>query len=110
MPRRKPLALLTRIEEIVLLVVWDLGAKAYGTRIRARSQRIVGRPLALGAVYGPLARLTERGLLRASWSEPTPVRGGRRKRFYHLTPRGLRALRKTRRATDRAWSAVREAE
>jgi DNA-binding PadR family transcriptional regulator len=102
--------ILSRMEEILLLVICDLGAEAYGVPIRERAQRVVGRRLSLGAVYVPLERLVERGLLTAAAGEPTPVRGGRRKRYYRVTPRGLRALRATRRMTERAWSALSERE
>jgi len=42
--------------------------------------------------------------LRTVDSDPTPVRGGRRKRYYRLTPRGLRALKETRKVTERLWA------
>jgi DNA-binding PadR family transcriptional regulator len=107
MPRRAHVALLTRIEEILLLVVRSLEPGAYGVRIRARAQRVARRQLSIGSVYTPLARLEKRGLLTAREGEPSPVRGGRRKRFYELTARGWRALRRTRRVTDRAWAQKR---
>jgi len=110
MTRRQSAALLSRIEEILLLAVWELGAEAYGVPIRERAGRLLGRRLSLGAIYVPLERLVERGHLRAVKGEPTPVRGGRRKRFYRVTARGQRALRQTRRVTERAWSAMSQAE
>jgi DNA-binding PadR family transcriptional regulator len=108
MTRRANPALLTRIEEILLLVVWGLGPEAYGVRIRRRAQRVAGRRLSIGSVYVPLARLAKRGLLKAREGEPAPVRGGRRRRYYRVSPRGLHALRKTRRVTERAWKAMSE--
>jgi DNA-binding PadR family transcriptional regulator len=45
-----------------------------------------------GAVYTALDRLEQRGLVRSRLGEPTPQRGGKRKRCYRLTPRGLEAL------------------
>ncbi len=96
--------LLSRVEEILLLVVWGLGDGAYGVPIRQRVGRLLGRSLSVGAVYVPLERMVAGGLLRAEDGEPTPVRGGRRKRYYRLTPRGLRALKETRRLTERLWA------
>jgi DNA-binding PadR family transcriptional regulator len=32
------------------------------------------------------------------------VRGGRRKRYYRVTPKGAAALRETRRLTKRIWA------
>ena len=96
--------MLSRVEEILLLVVWDLGDGAYGVPIRQRLGRLLGRSLSVGAVYVPLERMAAAGLLRAEDGEPTPVRGGRRKRFFHITPRGLRALKETRRLTEGLWA------
>jgi len=96
--------LLSRVEEILLLVVWDLGDGAYGVPIREQVGRLLGRKLSVGAVYVPLERLVAGGFLRTVDGDPTPVRGGRRKRYYHLTPRGLRALKETRKVTERLWA------
>jgi DNA-binding PadR family transcriptional regulator len=37
----------------------------------------------------------------------TPMRDGRRRRFYRLEPEGLRALNESRAAIDRLWRGVR---
>ena len=102
--------LLSRTEELLLLIVGELGDSAYGVPIRRRLGRVLGRLLSVGAVYVPLERLVREGLLTASAGAPTPVRGGRRKRFYTLTAKGLRALRLTRRVTESAWAAMAAAE
>lgn len=104
MAARDEALLLSRIEEFLLLVVWELGPGAYGVPVRTRLSEVLGRRLSIGAVYVPLERLVGAGLLRAVEGEPTPVRGGRRKRYYRLTARGVRALRATRRVTERLWA------
>jgi PadR family transcriptional regulator PadR len=106
----REIGVLSRMEEFLLLAVWGLGEGAYGVPIRRRLQRELRRKLSVGAVYVPLERLVARGLRRAATGAPTPVRGGRRKRFYRLTPEGLRALRETRRITQRLWAGTRELE
>jgi PadR family transcriptional regulator, regulatory protein PadR len=98
--------LLSRIEELILLVVGELGQEAYGVPIRRRLGRVLGRKLSVGAVYVPLERMLGQGLLAAETGNPTPVRGGRRKRFYHLTAKGRRALHQTKRVTQSAWAAM----
>ena len=105
MSGKRGIDLLSRTEELLLLVVGELGPQAYGVPIRERLSRISGRRLSVGAVYVPLERLVEAGLLAAEAGEPTPVRGGRRKRYYRVTPKGLRALRQTRRVTEAVWAA-----
>lgn len=110
MPSPRRADLLSRTEELLLLVVGELGDGAYGVPIRRRLARVAGRPISVGAVYVPLERLVHQGLLSASAGAPTPVRGGRRKRFYSLTAKGLRALRQTRRVTESAWAAMAASE
>ena len=110
MPSPTPIDLLSRTEELLLLIVGELGDSAYGVPIRRRLARVLGRPLSVGAVYVPSSAWPRQGLLTTSAGAPTPVRGGRRKRFYSLTPKGLRALRLTRRVTESAWAAMAAAE
>src|SRR3989304_1139858 len=89
MASRRGVAVLSRVEEILLLVAWEQKGKGYGVSIRERVQQLLGRRVSAGAVYVPLGRLVQQGLLRATLGEPTRVRGGRRKRFYRVTaPRG----------------------
>jgi DNA-binding PadR family transcriptional regulator len=104
MSRPKPPEVLSRIEEILLLAVWELGKGAYGVPIRRRVEELLGRRLSVGSVYVPLDRMVEAGLLSGEFGQPTAVRGGRRKRYYQVTPTGVAALRETRRLTRRIWA------
>jgi hypothetical protein len=38
--------------------------------------------------------------------DPTPERGGRAKRFFRVTPRGLRAVKETQQALVALWTDV----
>jgi PadR family transcriptional regulator PadR len=49
--------------------------------------------VSINAVYTTLDRLEAKGLLRSWVGEPTPQRGGRRRKFYALRPAGVAALR-----------------
>jgi DNA-binding PadR family transcriptional regulator len=51
-----------------------------------------GREVSYGAVHVTLDRLMEKGFLTAKMGEPTPERGGRRKRYYEVTGKGEHAL------------------
>ena len=51
--------------------------------------------MSLAAVYKTLTRLEEKGFVTARVGEPTPERGGRRKRYYTVTVAGRRALRQS---------------
>lgn len=98
--------LLTRTEEYILLAVYRLEDNAYGVTIQDEMAQMVGKSLSVGAIYAPLERLADRGLLRRRVSSPTASRGGRRKRFYHLTPEGLVALEKVRQLHEAVWSGI----
>ena len=83
---------LGEFEVCVLLAVGQLGDEAYGLRVRQQLEADTGRRVAIGAVYNTLARLKEKGLLRARVEDPRPVQGGRSRTCFHLTPAGTRAL------------------
>lgn len=100
--------MLTRMEELLLLAVWRLQGKAYGLAVRRQVSAWLGRNVSVGAVYIPLERLAKQGLLATRESEPTARRGGRRKRFYRLTPKGLSALNAVKRVHEDAWSGLPE--
>jgi hypothetical protein len=56
-----------------------LGDGAYGVRIRDEAR--TGRVVSPGAVYTALDRMERRGLVSSRLGEPTPQRGGKRKRY-----------------------------
>jgi len=80
-------------EHLLLLALVRLGDDTYGVPIRTEIERRTGRLVSPGAIYTALDRLERRGLVRSHLDEPTPVRGGKRKRCYRLTPAGARAVR-----------------
>ena len=84
---------LAGFEELVLLATASLGEEAYGVTVQQRLKAETGSAVALGAVYAVLDRLERKGYARSAWGEATPQRGGRRKRMFHVTARGLTALR-----------------
>ncbi len=98
--------MLTRTEELLLLAVWRLQQDAYGLAIGRQVSDLLGKKVSVGAVYIPLERLARKGLLATWESEPTARRGGRRKRFYKLTPSGLAALNAIKKIHDEAWSGL----
>jgi DNA-binding PadR family transcriptional regulator len=86
---------LGELEQVVLLSVMRVGDEAYGVPILAEIERETGRELTLATVYKTLSRLEEKGLVVSRTGEPTPARGGRRKRYYALSADGRRALRES---------------
>jgi DNA-binding PadR family transcriptional regulator len=83
---------LGEFEQLVLLALMRLGKDAYGVSVQEEIERRSGRPVSAGTVYRALLRLESKGLV-ASWEgEPTPERGGRRKRHYRVLPEGRQAV------------------
>ena len=83
---------LAEFELYVMLAVARLEDEAYGASIWRVIEERTSRPVAIGALYATLGRLCDKGLLRYRVSSPEPVRGGRSKKLYRLTPKGRTAL------------------
>lgn len=103
-------AFLGDLEQLVLLALLRLGRDAYGVAIADELARRAGRETTLGAVYKTLTRLEQKGYVRGALGEPTPERGGRRKRFYQLTPAGRRTLTASLEAIRRLSAGLRPIE
>ena len=96
---------LGEFEQMVLLAVLCAGQDedAYGVNVHAELERRTTRRVARGAVYMTLDRLEKKGLLASYLTDPTPERGGRAKRCYHVTKPAMAALRASRRALLSLW-------
>jgi DNA-binding PadR family transcriptional regulator len=84
---------LGEFEQIVLLALVRLGSDAYGATVRREIEARAGREVSISAVYTTLERLEQKGQVRSRIGEPTPERGGRRRRHFELLPLGARSLR-----------------
>lgn len=87
-------------EQLVLLGVLRLESEdaSYGAAIRQEIHARSGRDVSINAVYTTLDRLERKGFLKSWVGNPTPQRGGRRRKFYALRPSGVAALRQSYRA------------
>lgn len=99
-------ALLTDFELMILLAVLRTGDDAYAVQIAGEIESTGGRAVQLAAVYAALARLETNALVESWTGEPTAVRGGRAKRFFRVTTRGLTAVRSTQHALVALWSGL----
>lgn len=100
------MAMLSKLEELVLISVLKLRTEAYGTSIYAHIVGLTGREMTVSNVYFPLERLVRKGFLLAVQGEPTPRRGGMAKRYYRITKSGLTALQENRALNLAAWQGV----
>jgi PadR family transcriptional regulator PadR len=95
-----------QLEQLVLYTVLRLGNEAYGVRIVEELRMLKASPVSRPAVYLSLARLEQRGLLTATVGDPSPVRGGRAKRYYRVTSEGLAVVRAVRRLYLELWQGL----
>jgi DNA-binding PadR family transcriptional regulator len=96
MPRQS----LGELEQVLLLALLRLGGDAYGAAIRAEILARTGRSITPGAIYPTLDRLEARGLLRSRVAGATAERGGRARRYFKVTPAGLREVKAAYRQTS----------
>ena len=93
-------------EQQVLLAVWRLGERAYGASVRDELEARTERSVAQGAIYVTLVRLEKKGFLRSRLADPTPVRGGKSKRYFEITPEGVTGVKAARKEMDRLWEGL----
>jgi PadR family transcriptional regulator PadR len=89
---------LGEFEHIVVLALLRLSDRAYGVTVRQEIEARISREVSIGAVYATLDRLEAKGYVKSQIGEPTPERGGRSKRFFHVTAKGVTAVNRTHRA------------
>ena len=80
-------------EHLLLLALARLGDDAYTASIRAFLEDATERTVSPGAIYTALNRLERRGFVSSRFGDPTPERGGKRKKFYRLETPGASAVR-----------------
>ena len=98
--------MLTKLEELVLLATLRLDEEAYGIAIYKHIIQLTGNEVAVSSVYFPLQRLVRRGLLDTYTGHSTAKRGGMRKTFYKITPKGVTSLEENRALSDKAWMGI----
>jgi len=96
-------------ELMVLLAVLRLDDdKAYGVPISTEIEQTTGRSVALASVYAALKRLEDRGWVSSRVGESTAERGGRAKRYFRVTAKGVRRVREAKGALVKMWGGIRE--
>jgi DNA-binding PadR family transcriptional regulator len=98
MSNRDPLG---EFEHIVVLALLRLGDRAYGVTVRQEIETRTRRDVSIGAIYATLARLAAKGYVKSHLGDPTPERGGRSKRFFQVTAKGVAAVNRTQGALQR---------
>ena len=100
--------ILGNFELMVMLALIGLGDAAYGVPISKAIEQSTSREVLVGSVYAALDRLEEKGFVSSEVGQPTPERGGRAKRYFRITEKGLRQVRDTRGALIKLWQGIPE--
>ncbi|SDK97598.1 Transcriptional regulator PadR-like family protein [Catalinimonas alkaloidigena] len=97
---------LGEFEELVLLTVAVLYEEAYGIAIKKEMEERLERSVSVGALQSALARMEKKSYLSSRLGDATPERGGKRKRYYTVTPAGYKVLRETKETRLQLWNAI----
>lgn len=97
---------LGEFQEIVMLSILLLDDKAYGVTIQEEIDRRMKRSISRGALHTALTRLEEKGLITSQYGEPTAERGGRRKRYYQVSNKGMETLKEAKDLRQEMWNLI----
>lgn len=100
------MAFLSRIEEILLLTIWKLQDEAYGIAIRRQVEKDTGISWLSEAIYAPLSRLKDKGLVESLEAKKSSEKGGRPRIYYRLTPSGFNRLISVQEINRALWYGV----
>src|SRR5579871_2524606 len=97
---------LGNFELMVLLAILRVSEDAYGVPIARELEESSGKDVLLGSVYAALDRLEAKGLVCSRLGDPTPERGGRAKKYFKLTAKGVREVRTAQRTLTKLWKGL----
>jgi PadR family transcriptional regulator PadR len=97
---------LGEFEHLIVLALLRLDDRAYGVTVRQEIELRTKREVSIGAVYATLDRLEGKGYVNSYRGDPTPQRGGRSKRFFHVTPKGIAAVNRAQHALRRMTAGL----
>jgi PadR family transcriptional regulator, regulatory protein PadR len=93
-------------ELLILLALMRLGDDAYGVPIAREIEETSGRAIALASVYATLDRLEDKGFVVSELGEPTAERGGRAKKYFTITGKGVSEVRAAKRSLTKLWKGL----
>ena len=97
---------LSNFELMVMLAIIRIGDDAYGVSISHEIEETTGSEVLLGSVYDALTRLEDKGLISSALGEATAERGGRAKRHFRATSKGIRLVQETQRSLMKLWKGL----
>jgi DNA-binding PadR family transcriptional regulator len=97
---------LGELEELVLLTVASLDTEAYAVSVKTELEEKAKRKVNISAIHSVLYRLEDKGFLKSSFGGATQKRGGKMKRYFHVTNGGLAALKEVRSMRENIWKTI----
>ena len=94
------------LEEVVLLTVALLYNEAYGVTITQAIYEHTGRSISVSAIHATLHRLEKKGFVNSRMGGATAERGGRRKRYFTVTPAGSSILHEIQQVRTQLWQQI----
>jgi PadR family transcriptional regulator, regulatory protein PadR len=85
---------LGEFEQVLLYALLRIGSAEFasGLAVARTIESRTGRAISPGAIYTGLNRLESRRLVASRLGEPSPQRGGKRRRLYRITAHGASLL------------------
>lgn len=93
------------LEETILVIVL-MKEESHGVEIAKVYEQHLKQTISLPAIHIVLKRLEKKGLVKSAFGEPTPERGGKRKKYYQGTPAGYLMARELQERRSQMWSMV----
>lgn len=93
-------------EEIVLLGVGSLEPEAYAYGLQSEIKTQTHLNWSIGTIHTILYRLEKNGFLDSEMGGASQKRGGRSKRLYKLSSKGLRILEQIQHTRQTMWSRL----
>lgn len=98
---------LGEFEEVVLLAVFVMEeGQGYANAVRREVEQHTGRRINLSAIHSALYRMERKGFLVSELAASAPRRGGKRKRFFSVSTKGINALNEVKRIRESFWQLV----
>ena len=93
------------LEETILIILL-MQDESHGVEIAKAYEEHMKQSISLPAIHIVLKRLEKKGLVKSSFGEPTPERGGKRKKIYRATENGYIAANEIQERRNQMWSMV----
>ena len=98
--------LLGELEHHVLLALLRQGTEGYSVPIVLELEECTGREVAPAAVYIALRRLESKGFLSSDLRNAPPEEGGRERRYFTVSEKGIQRLREARGGFLKLWEGL----